>query len=477
MLHLILSAVEAAATSPATGCAVQNATSSDIMVSHFDDQLFGGADGLDATQVALTSVIVWLITSVSVAAGIGGGGLLVPLYFISLSIEQTRAVSLSKGTIFGVAVGNFFFITTEKHPHANRPLVDYPTAIFMQGGELLGVVIGVLLNLLLPEIVTIILSAVVLSFNSYKTLKKAVKKFQSESAQKAKLTHELAKASSNSKATSTTVDTTPPPSPPEPAASATQVSVTVAPDKSLAERILAEQALRFPLWAWSLLVVMCSFFVFYSLLMGKVFDSEFDNCVPGYWPAYVTPFFLYGAIMTYMAHRNVRTASRMRAAGVEPMEGDIRWSWGSAAALGCAAIGAGVAAGLLGIGGGMILGPIFVALDFHPQVGTATTGFMVLFTAFGGTLKYLSVGKLAWRHFLWFAAIGALGGQTGQRTVKRLVVKTGRPSIVIFILGGVIALAVIVMTTFGVLKAAEDAHCGVDIWSADTTQFLCVEGM
>ena len=42
---------------------------------------------------------------------------------------------------------------------------------------------------------------------------------------------------------------------------------------------------------------------------------------------------------------------------------------------------AGVAAGLLGIGGGMILGPIFVALDFQPQVGTATTGFMILFTA------------------------------------------------------------------------------------------------
>ena len=44
----------------------------------------------------------------------------------------------------------------------------------------------------------------------------------------------------------------------------------------------------------------------------------------------------------------------------------------SALMLAPAAIGAGVAAGLLGIGGGMILGPIFVALQFEPQVGMAT---------------------------------------------------------------------------------------------------------
>ena len=42
--------------------------------------------------------------------------------------------------------------------------------------------------------------------------------------------------------------------------------------------------------------------------------------------------------------------------------------------------------GMLGIGGGMVLGPLFLQLELHPQVTTATTGFMLLFTGCAGVL-------------------------------------------------------------------------------------------
>ena len=87
-----------------------------------------------------------------------------------------------------------------------------------------------------------------------------------------------------------------------------------------------------------------------------------------YWPLYVTPFLFYGLIIAFMARRNLKMKREMDEAGVEPIEGDIVWTPRAATMLVPAAIGAGVAAGLLGIGGGMILGPIFVALDFQPQV-------------------------------------------------------------------------------------------------------------
>ena len=470
---LLIVALQAHAA--ASGCSAPNAT--EYAVDHFNDPLFGDG-GLEVSRVAVASVICWLITSVSVAAGIGGGGLLVPLYFIALDLEQTMAVSLSKGTIFGVAVGNFFFLTQEKHPKANRPLIDYPTAIFMQGGELMGVVLGVLLNLLLPEIVTIIMSAVVLSFNAYKTLTKARKKYGAETVAFAKA---KAKKITASRADDVK-ECTPPPSPPDddpartsspPSKAAGPTQISVKADVAVRDKLLAEQARRFPLWAWALLTLMCTFFVFYTLIIGKVFDPTFTNCVPAYWPVYLTPFLFYSGILGITGYRNVHTQKLLISEGIEPIEGDIRWTPKAVAMLIPAAIGAGVAAGLLGIGGGMIIGPIFVALDFHPQVGTATTGFMVLFTALGGTVKYLTVGKLPWRHFLWFAALGALGGQTGQRVVTRIIQRTGRPSYVIFILGGIIALAVVVMTTFGLLRAVEEANCGVDIWAPDPSQFVC----
>ena len=88
--------------------------------------------------MVLVSTLVLFVTMFAVAAGIGGGGLLVPIYAYVLGLGPQLAVPVSKATIFGVAVGNVFYISREKHPKANRPLIDYPTAVLMQGGELLG---------------------------------------------------------------------------------------------------------------------------------------------------------------------------------------------------------------------------------------------------------------------------------------------------------------------------------------------------
>ena len=108
-------------------------------------------DDIEPWRIAITSLLCWVVTSLAVAAGIGGGGLLVPLYAFVLGLGPQNAVPVSKATIFGVALGNVFFIARERHPNADRPLIDYSTAVFMQGGELMGVVIGVLVRAAPPR--------------------------------------------------------------------------------------------------------------------------------------------------------------------------------------------------------------------------------------------------------------------------------------------------------------------------------------
>ena len=83
------------------------------------------------------------------------------------------AVPLSKATILGGAVGNFLSLGRMRHPKAARPLIDYESSTFMQSGELLGVVFGVLLNKLLPSILIILFLIAILSWNSYRTINKA----------------------------------------------------------------------------------------------------------------------------------------------------------------------------------------------------------------------------------------------------------------------------------------------------------------
>lgn len=93
---------------------------------------------------------------------------------------------LSKCTILGASIGNMCTLLWARHPHADRPLIDYEVSTLMQAGELLGVTLGVLLNLLLPAAVILLFLILLLSFNAYKMLAKGREKYRSETAAFAK---------------------------------------------------------------------------------------------------------------------------------------------------------------------------------------------------------------------------------------------------------------------------------------------------
>ena len=52
------------------------------------------------------------------------------------------------------------------------------------------------------------------------------------------------------------------------------------------------------------------------------------------------------------------------------------------------AFGAGLGSGLLGIGGGMILGPLLLQLGVLPQISAPITHFMVLFTSSATAIQF-----------------------------------------------------------------------------------------
>ena len=127
---------------------------------------------VDPVRLGLASAIILIFGSLAAGAGIGGGGLFVPTYWLILGVGPKGAVPLSGATILGVAFGNFVSMGWQQHPRAKRPLIDYEVATFTQPGELLGVVFGVLLNILLPPICIIVLLALVLTYNARRTLRK-----------------------------------------------------------------------------------------------------------------------------------------------------------------------------------------------------------------------------------------------------------------------------------------------------------------
>jgi len=81
---------------------------------------------------AATIVLATLGLMIAAAGGIGGGGILVPIYILVLRFSPKYAVPLSNITIFGGAITNTFLNMKKRHPLADRPLVDWDLILVME---------------------------------------------------------------------------------------------------------------------------------------------------------------------------------------------------------------------------------------------------------------------------------------------------------------------------------------------------------
>jgi hypothetical protein len=77
-------------------------------------------------------------------------------------------------------------------------------------------------------------------------------------------------------------------------------------------------------------------------------------------------------------------------------EGDVYWDDESVVRLPLGCVFAGVLAGMLGVGGGMVMQPLMLELGLLPDVAAATAAFMMLFTASSTTLQFTLNGMLDW---------------------------------------------------------------------------------
>lgn len=438
-------------------------------------------------RLGIATALIMVLGSLAAGAGIGGGGLFVPIYWLILGVGPKAAVPLSGATILGGAIGNFVSIGWQKHPKANRPLIDYEAAVFTQPGELMGVVFGVLLNIILPKIAIVVLLATVLSYNSVRTLRKGLRTRAKETAafEEARKVHLDAPLCGEARGTDELEggklkDST----------SGLELSSMDAKEKVEAsaelQAVLADEATQFPIWVYATLIPMTAFLVVYKILSRTVFNQcakwnlesrggEPKGWAKGiFWLFYWTPVPVFSTFWIIIAKIVKKRSDRRRnCPGYVPLENDLVWDEKFMAKFPAYALGAGCAAGLLGIGGGMILGPIFMAVDMEPRCATSASAFSILWTAGSGTILWIFSGNLGWQLMLWMMCFGFASGQIGQRLVDGVLKKTGRPSYVIFLLGSIIAMACIAMVTSGIATVTIDSQKDNPIFYLELAEFKC----
>ena len=142
------------------------------------------------------------------------------------------------------------------------------------------------------------------------------------------------------------------------------------------------------------------------------------------------------------------------------VEGDIKWTGRNVYLYPALSGFAGLCGGLLGIGGGMVMGPLLLELGMLPQQQQATSATTVLITSGAAMFQFLFLGMLIPDYGLFFACLGLVATFFGQTFLDYLVKKYNTTSFIVFSIALVMIIAVILMAIAGIIRIVGEIENG-----------------
>uniref|UniRef100_A0A7S2UHA8 Membrane transporter protein n=1 Tax=Attheya septentrionalis TaxID=420275 RepID=A0A7S2UHA8_9STRA len=369
-----------------------------------------------------------------------------------------------------------------------RPLIDYDMALFLAPMEMAGAVMGTLIQKVMPNWLYLLIASVILSFTSYKTYKKFFVSYKKEKVEREKNKElELQRSQRRSQREASRKD------------SALQAAedgsrtpnkeegegengesflengkekeeiVTTNDDsqnektntrgslveekftdedkqkeKQLRQQYLEEDSRQYPrdkliafmiLWVGLLLITF--------LKGGKGVDSLVGITCESPWFGVLIAmqFFWTIGFAGIYGHKLIKKQALKDAVHYPYQPHDVIWNRQKLRFYAAFTFVAGIVAGLIGIGGGMVLGPLMLVMGIHPRVSTATTATMIVLTSSSVAIMFVTSGLVPWSYAVFFFFVCLSGAFIGKKFIDGYVKKTGMASILIFILATIIGLA------------------------------------
>jgi len=466
----------------------------------FDRQLFDTSDPhYHYLWNDIAAIFVWFIAAgIATACGVGGGGIYVPLGMILLVLAPKVSSGLSQASIFGASLGGLILNIQNKHPNEaitednsdsaktyTRPLIDYDMALFLAPMEMAGAVMGVLVQKILPNWAYLMIAGVILFFTSHKTYMKFYDAYKKEKALKVSLleTEKSKKKTEASEARAgevemVTVDENGQTiaKKKEEASSTTDDSFSVlSPDqKSLRRKYLDDDARQYPrekLLAF--LLLWMGLFVITLLKGGKGTPSLIGiTCDSPWYIVLIASQFVWtlGFALVY-ALKILKGRTARDEVQYPFLPQDVNWTPKKTQFYAVFTFAAGIVAGLIGIGGGMVLGPLMIVMGIHPRVSSATTATMIILTSSSVAVMFVTSGLVPWEYAALYFSVCLSGAYIGKTVIDGYVKRTGAASLLIFILATIIGLA-----TLGCFYNAISGLAASD-WCFDGFKKFCDVGV
>jgi len=329
---------------------------------------------------------------IAAGGGIGGGGMLVPIYNMIIGFPIKYAIALASITVFGGAVANNVLNASKPHPlHKVRSCIDWELILQMEPMTMAGALIGATLNKVLPDGPLVVLFLVVLTATSYKTFATAIKLYRKESQAILIAEEDKARLLLVSSVDYGTTDK--------------NVDIAILTQDAIAEQDDYRHA---SILAIVKLVLLFAVVTVLNMLKGGTYDGggpfglhRCDACC-----AYMVEVTILMVIFLFAYWVRHDLLNRIND-GVK-ISSDIDWDPYKTVKYPALSVVAGLVAGMFGVGGGIVKGPLMLALGVHPAVASATSAAMILFTSSTATVSFACFDLLVYDYGAVCLATGFL---------------------------------------------------------------------
>ncbi|KAG6597956.1 uncharacterized protein IUM83_07749 [Phytophthora cinnamomi] len=427
--------------------------------SSADDDTVPSLSDMD-TYDAFAIVFIVMGMIVSSAGGIGGGVIMVPAMVLIMGFDIKRATPISNVAILGGALANAWFNMHKRHPSADRPLIDADLALGMIPVVIGGTVLGALINKLLPSYIVSLLFVVVLAVSGTRMMIKGIRLYRAESVKKADADpKDSADAAVSPDAY--TLAFTPNRSVGRDTCEAGRLSASViAADALLLNEVEANKGLadileqeRHFAWKKHGAILVC----YLGVVATSIGDASVTCGGVVYWVILLVEI-PWVAVFVVLASHYLHKEYQHKATVAYPyIEGDIRWTRKAVIyfPLGCAF--GGVVAGMFGVGGGVITGPIMIEMGIVPEVASSTMALMILYSSAAATAKYTVFNMIAWDWAAVLCAVTFAVTSAAQVVILGYVRRSGRQSIVVLCISAAVVIGTILMTYQAIKTTIDDA--------------------
>lgn len=393
---------------------------------------------------AILTVLIIITAMLSAAAGMGGGGVYVPLLLLMLEFSTKEAVPLSQAMIVGGATVNIIMFSGARHPKFyHRPKIDYDVVMMLNPGLAAGVTLGVMCNLVTPQWLIVLVLIVTLVISLQKSLTKGLASFRKESKMLEEQRQVLAQVQASSGGGGGGGGGAMLPTPSKAKVSAAAASTKLVDFDSFLELAAGNQQ--------QIVLIIGCWAVFFAGNLVKA-----PQCSTMYWLQLVGLVF----VCVGFTFAGAQVIFKQQGSDGQAAEGVLTWTNHTLWLYPALATVAGFLGGFLGIGGGIIMGPLLLELGQAAEASQATTAMFVFLSSSLASIQFVVLGKAMPQFCLWFTGWVIISTVVGQTIIDYALKKWQRTSLIVLSVAAIIAGSLVMMTAIGMKDTATDLMRG-----------------